>query len=204
MMMHYSQQKIFEMEYYQRTAFINSLSGFKSLNLVGTTNSKGISNLAIFNSVMHIGAHPPLMGLVTRPDSVERHTLANIRESSSYTINHVCKDIFVQAHQTSARYDKEISEFDAVGLTPKFKSNFYAPFVQESKVQIALRLQEIILIRINQTYLVIGEIVEVYFPQDALLNDGVLDIELCNTICGSSLNGYHETHLIERLKYAKP
>lgn len=160
--------------------------------------------MAIFNSVVHIGAKPPLMGFIVRPDSVDRHTLSNICNSGYYTINHVTKSIYKRAHQTSARYDADISEFEAVGLTPIYKNNFFAPFVEESMIQIALKLQEVISISINQTYLIVGDIEDVYFPESSLLEDGNLNIEVAETVCGSSLNGYHETKLIERLDYAKP
>jgi flavin reductase (DIM6/NTAB) family NADH-FMN oxidoreductase RutF len=66
------------MEQRFRTNFINSISGFKSVALIGTTDSKSQTNLAIFSSIIHIGANPPLLGFVVRPDSVERHTLENI------------------------------------------------------------------------------------------------------------------------------
>lgn len=65
----------------QRAALINSLSGFKSLNLIGSISSSKITNLAIFNSVFHLGANPPLMGFIIRPDSVDRHTLQNILDT---------------------------------------------------------------------------------------------------------------------------
>ena len=58
--------------------------------------------------------------MIIRPNSVNRHTLENIMETNCYTINHINKDIYKKAHQTSARYPKEISEFDAVGLTQEF------------------------------------------------------------------------------------
>ena len=63
-----------------RINLINSLVGFRSVCLIGTINQKNISNLAIFNSIVHIGASPPLIGFVVRPDCVDRHTLSNILE----------------------------------------------------------------------------------------------------------------------------
>ncbi len=193
-----------QLEQRKRTAFINSLSGFKSLNLIATINSKNITNVAVFNSVFHLGADPALIGFIMRPDSVERHTLSNITESEQYTINHINSAIFEKAHQTSARYGSEISEFDAVGLTPEFKNNFKAPFVKESVIQIGVNLVEIVPIKINSTSMVIGKIVNVYFPEECWLEDGTLDIEKSGTISGSSLNGYHSTQLIKRLQYSKP
>ncbi|MCJ8275234.1 MAG: flavin reductase family protein, partial [Bdellovibrionales bacterium] len=48
---------------------VNSLSGFKSANLVGTQSKDGQTNLAMFSSFFHLGANPPLMGFVLRPHS---------------------------------------------------------------------------------------------------------------------------------------
>ena len=61
-----------------RATFINSISGYKSLNLVGTRSLSGISNLAPFNSIIHIGSNPPYIGLIVRPQTEEHQTLKNI------------------------------------------------------------------------------------------------------------------------------
>jgi len=63
-----------------RATFMNSLGGFKSVVLLGTCNSQGQENLAIFNSLFHIGANPALCGIIVRPSEVPRHTLNNILE----------------------------------------------------------------------------------------------------------------------------
>ncbi|WBX98085.1 flavin reductase family protein [Chryseobacterium gambrini] len=204
MLIHFTNQQIAETEERKRTALVNSLSGFKSLNLIGTVNKDGQTNLAVFNSVMHIGANPPLMGFISRPDSVERHTLENIQQTGYYTINHVNKEIFEKAHQTSARYKREQSEFDASGLTSEYKNNFSAPFVQESSIQIGLILKEIVSVKSNGTHLIVGEITDLYFPEEIWEETGILDIEKAGTVAGSSLDGYHTTQLLKRMKYAKP
>lgn len=204
MLIHFTNQQIAETEERKRTALVNSLSGFKSLNLIGTVNKDGQTNLAVFNSVMHIGANPPLMGFISRPDSVERHTLENIQQTGYYTINHVNKEIFKKAHQTSARYKREQSEFEASGLTAEYKNNFSAPFVQESSIQIGLILKEIVSVKSNGTHLIVGEITDLYFPEEIWDETGILDIEKAGTVAGSSLDGYHTTQLLKRMKYAKP
>jgi len=186
-----------------RAAFVNSLSGFKSVALIGTANSSRQTNLAIFNSLIHIGANPPYIGFISRPDSVDRHTLSNIMETGFYTINHINEDIFKQAHQTSARYSRDISEFDATHLTPDYKLGFKAPFVKESHIQLGVQFKERINITTNNTVLVIGQINQVYFPNDCLCNDGFLDIEKAKTITCSGLDSYHKTERLARLTYAK-
>lgn len=196
--------ELMQMEQRERAQLINSIGGFKSVCLIGTMDAAGQTNLAIFNSIVHIGANPPLIGFIMRPDSVERHTLSNIISTGFYTINHLNEKIYKQGHQTAARYPKEISEFDATGLTPIFKNKFKAPYVAESAVQLGVEFKERIQLSINKTMLIIGEIKEMYYPSDCLQSDGYLDIEKAGTIACSGLDSYHITHRIERLPYAKP
>jgi flavin reductase (DIM6/NTAB) family NADH-FMN oxidoreductase RutF len=118
----FSEQAILQLPSRVRANFINSLSGFKSANLVGTRSSSGVNNLATVSSVFHVGAHPPLLGMLMRPHTVVRDTLQNIKDTGVYTINHVHYSFADKAHQCSARYLSEQSEFDAVGLNPQLSS----------------------------------------------------------------------------------
>jgi len=197
-------EEIMQLELRERAHFINSVGGFKSIGLIGTRDVQGLTNLAIFSSIVHIGANPPLISFIMRPDSVERHTLSNILSTGYYTINHVNDSIFQKAHQTSARYPQEVSEFEVTGLTSEYKNDFFAPFVQESAVQLGVQFKERIDLTINQTIMIIGQIEQVHFPADCLHPDGYLDIEKAGTISCSGLDSYHKTQRIERLPYAKP
>ncbi len=187
-----------------RVHLINSIGGFKSVVLVGTKDTDGIENLAIFSSLVHIGANPPLVALIFRPSPPERDTLSNILSTGFYTINHINESIYKQAHQTSARFDQKVSEFEEVGLTPEYKNNFSAPFVAESNVQLGVTFREKIDIQINDTAMIIGEITQLYLPENSLNSDGFVDIELLNTITCSGLDSYHKTIQLDRLSYAKP
>lgn len=204
MQKYFSSEDIKAMEKQNRVHFINSVGGFKSVSLVGTVDKTGKTNLAIFSSLVHIGANPALVALIFRPSPPERNTLSNILETGFYTVNHINETTYKQAHQTSARYEKEISEFDQTGLTPNYKNEFKAPFVKESSVQIGLEFRDKIDIQINDTIMVIGEIVQVYFPENCLNADGFLDLEKANTITCSGLDSYHTTSKLSRLSYAKP
>ena len=82
MNIHLNSLDIQQIEHRKRTALINSLSGFKSLNLIGTASQEHETNLAVFNSVIHLGADPALMGFISRPHSVERHTIENINRQN--------------------------------------------------------------------------------------------------------------------------
>jgi len=198
-----TESDLIQMEQRKRAHLINSVGGFKSVCLIGTVDKIGQTNLAIFSSIVHIGANPPLISFIMRPDSVERHTLANILETGSYTINHLNASIYKQAHQSSARYAKEVSEFDATGLSTEYKGNCKAPFVKESNVQLELDFKQRIDLTINNTIMIIGEIKNIYFPEGCMQEDGFLDIEKAGTITCSGLDSYHLSKSLARLPYAK-
>jgi flavin reductase (DIM6/NTAB) family NADH-FMN oxidoreductase RutF len=203
-MQHFYINDITSMEQRFRARFINSLSGFKSANLLGTVSSDGITNLSIVSSAFHIGANPALLGVIIRPDSVPRDSLSNIKQTNYFTVNHVSSMIWQQAHQCSARYPATESEFDSVGLTPEFIDEIAAPFVAESQLKFALKLRQVIPLEINGTVLVIGEIIHVVCPATSVQQDGYIDIESLDTVAVSGLDSYHTTDRLSRLAYAKP
>lgn len=199
-----NESKIESLETRYRTQLINSIGGFKSAVLIGTKNTKGEENLAIFNSIFHLGAHPPLFGFIIRPDISPRHSLENIMENKYFSVNHILEDWVEKAHQTSARYANDVSEFDAVGLTPEYWDSFQAPLVLESKIKWMAQLEEIHPITINQTHLVIAKMIEISLPENCILSDGFVDLEQAGTITVSGLDSYHATRKIGRFSYAKP
>ena len=164
----YDVKALDDMERVKRLKLINSISGIKSANLIGTKSKKGISNLCIISSVTHIGSNPPLIGFICRPNNkVKRDTFDNILENPYFTINSVEKSKIKNAHLTSAKYDKEISEFEECGFKEYYIDNFPIPFVLESRVKIGMELKQKVKL-INGTYFIIGKIKLLILPNDEL------------------------------------
>lgn len=170
---------------------INSLSGAKSANLIGSISQEGHENLSIVSSTVHLGSFPPLFGVVFRPLTVRRDTFDNIMDMQRYTINHVSVSMIQKAHQTSGKYPQDISEFSEVGLNPLYREGFQAPFVEESLVQMAMELKEVVEITSNQTQLVVGQLTALYLSKDLLMEDGTLDFEKAQTVSVGGLNHYY-------------
>lgn len=187
-----------------RAALINSISGYKSANLIGSINGRGETNLAIMSSVVHLGSHPPLLALIIRPGDDERHTLSNLLEVGYYTINHVSETLISAAHQTAARYQQYESEFDATGLNEEWKHNFIAPFVAQAQVKLGMQLREHQVLAINGTNLIIGEVEVIEAPENSLRDDGSLDLTIADTVALSGLDSYHKPTCLKRMAYAKP
>ena len=192
------------MESRYRATLANCLAGYKPANLVATCSDSGQANVAIMSSAVHLGSHPPLLAVVIRPDSAERHTLANILQTGCFTLNHVGEDMIEAAHQTAARYSHQMSEFAATGLEEAWDTDFPAPFVAGSPLQLGLRLREHHHLEINDTNLVIGEVVLALLPTGAVADDGAADINALGSVAVSGLDTYHSGRLLKRMAYAKP
>lgn len=195
---------ISKMDKRHRAHLMNSMSGFRSANLIGTKALSGQENLAVFNSVCHIGANPPYMGFILRPLTVNRNTYDHIMESGFYTINHIHHSFIEKAHHTAAKYPSHISEFEKAGLTPYYESEFHAPYVKESLVRIGLKLEEEVPIKANNTILMVGSVQELHIADGLVADDGWVNLSKAGTVAISNLDTYYKTELIDRLAYAKP
>jgi flavin reductase (DIM6/NTAB) family NADH-FMN oxidoreductase RutF len=204
--MHFDRTDIDTLEQRYRGNLINCLSGFKPAVLVGTKSTEGQTNLAIFSNLLHLGANPALLGLLVRPApaGTERHTWENIVATQHFTVNHVNEAIVPQAHQTSARYPRETSEFSATGLTPEWLADYPAPFVAEATVKLGLRLIDQHHFDINHTTLLIGEVQTIHLPSEILREDGSLDLTEEHAVAACGLDSYHTTGTGCRYRYAKP
>ena len=200
--LHINKELILESEKLFRTKLINSLAGIRQVALIGTKSKNGQENVAIFNSLIHLGAHPPLFGFISRPDSVERDTLENIKITGSYTLNYIDKKWIKEAHQTSARYPKEQSEFEATGLTPQYLDDCFAPFVQEAEIKIEMKFQEIVDIEINNTKMIIGSLERIHIPKDRVAEDGL--VKPYDLLLSGGLDAYYTSEFLEQMPYAKP
>jgi flavin reductase (DIM6/NTAB) family NADH-FMN oxidoreductase RutF len=203
-MPHFRIEDINKMQHLYRINLINSCSGYKSANLIGTKSSEGISNVAIFSSVTHIGSDPALLGFFLRPTTVIRNTYDNIKETGYFTINHIHESILEDAHHTSAKYESNISEFNVTELEEDYKSGFHAPFVKNSPVQMAMTYVEEYPINANGTILLIGAIKDLYLQDNLLGQDGFVNLSEANVVAINGLDGYAMPKLKTRLDYQRP
>ncbi|MFC5045155.1 flavin reductase family protein [Aquimarina hainanensis] len=198
-----SRAEIDAMEHLYKINLINSCSGFKSANLIGSVAANGDTNVAVFSSVVHLGSNPPLLGMIFRPLTVPRNTYDNIKEGSYYTINHIHKPLIEAAHHTSAKYPKEISEFDKTNLTPEYKSGCMLPFVAGAPVQMLMKYVEEYTIKSNDTILLVGEIKELFVNEELLTDEGFIDLSKAQVATINGLDGYAIPEKSKRLPYQR-
>lgn len=202
--MHYTKEDIAIMDPKNRLKLINAVSGIKPANLIGTISDEGVPNLAIFSSVVHLGSDPALLGFILRPTgAVPRHTYDNILRNNQYTINHVHASFTKKAHYTSAKLDRNLSEFEACQLQAEFLPSFKAPFVKESRLKMGMNFLEAIPIPRNGTFLVIGEIQHLIVPESAIDARGEIDLEVLDVAGISGLNTYYELKKLDWFPFVR-
>ena len=202
--MHFNTDQINDLEKIKKINLINSCSGYKSANLIGSISNEGITNVAVFSSVTHLGSNPPTLGFIVRPTTVPRDTYKNIMESGIFTINHVYEDILEDAHHTSAKYEEEISEFDITELEAEYHNDCIAPFVKGSPVQMEMRFVEQYHIKSNNVIHIIAEIKNLYVKDDILQEDGFLDLVKGKVAAINGLDAYAVAKNSSRFDYQRP
>lgn len=203
-MAQFSLDDINKMHHLYRINLINSCSGYKSANLIGTKDNLGVSNVAVFSSITHLGSNPGLLGFFLRPTTVIRNTYDNIKTTGKYTLNHIHEGILEDAHHTSAKYDSSISEFDVTALEEEYKDDFIAPFVKGCPIQLAMSYVEEYPIKANNTILLIGRIEKLYVPDELLEKDGFINLSKGKVATINGLDGYAVPQLKTRLEYQRP
>ena len=203
-MQHFSKENIDALEIRYKNNLINSISGYKSANLIGTKSKAGNTNLAVFNSIVHLGSNPALLGFILRPTTVPRHSYENMKETGVFTINHISKDQIEDAHHTSAKYPENVSEFDQTNLKEEYKADCIAPFVKDAPVQIACRYVNDYLIEENDTLLVVGAVEHLFVQEEMLLEDGYVQLDKGEVVTVNGIDGYALPQLLARFPYARP
>ncbi|MBT27857.1 MAG: flavin oxidoreductase [Flavobacteriaceae bacterium] len=203
-MISFDKNKIENLDKIYRLNLINSCTGYKSANLIGSVDTNGNTNLAIFSSITHLGSDPAMIGFVLRPRTVPRNTYNNLFTTKFFTVNHVKSDDIEDAHHTSAKYPKEISEFDKTKFEAEYLDGFIAPYVKGSNVRFGCKYLNEYDIKENNTILVVASIEHLYVDQKLIGEDGWIRLDKAKTVTINGLDGYAETKLIDRFKYARP
>ena len=200
----FSSESLDSLDKIYRINLVNSITGYKSANLLGTISNEGIENVAIFSSITHLGSQPALLSFFVRPNVVPRNTYNNIKEKKIFTVNHISKEKIDDAHHTSAKYGEDISEFDKTNLQSEYKKNWEAPFVKDSAVQLGCKYLNEYYLKENGCSMIVASIEIIFIREGLLDNDGWVELSKANIVTVNGLDGYALPKTIKRLKYARP
>ncbi|MGL6234556.1 MAG: flavin reductase family protein [Segniliparus sp.] len=135
---------------------------------VSSRSAAGTPNLAPYSFFTVVSGMPPV---VLFSSNGEKDSLRNIRETKQFVINLAAEPLFEKINATSAPFDAEVSEFEAVGLTDEPSERVDVPRVSQSPLAIECSLREII--PVEGSFLVLGDVLCVSADPDVLAEDGL-------------------------------
>lgn len=203
-MEHVTAEELQKMEPLFRRNLVNSSTGYKPANLLATRSPKGNSNVAVFNSVFHLGSHPPMLGVVLRKKTAPKGIYDNIRETGYFTVNHLQENLIELAHQTSLQQHSEDPEFGIPGLDQEFLDGFFAPYVKQSSIRLGCKFLREYSIEENGSLILVASIEHIYFEAGIEMPDGWLRLEDAGSVVINGLDGYALPSLLDRFQYARP
>ena len=203
MMIKYTKEEFSKLNKIPRLNLINSCMGYKSANLIATKSADGISNVAVFSSVTHLGSDPALLGFILRPNTVPRDTYTNLKETGFFTVNAITENMISAAHKSSAAYDASISEFDVTDLKEEYFDEIEVPFVKGSPVRLLCRYVNEYPILENNTIHIIASIDAIYYDSILEREDKWLQLDKVNVVTINGLDGYALPQILKRFEYAR-
>ena len=120
---------------------------------IGTISKEGKTNLAIFSSVIHVGANPPALGFLMRPISVERHTYTNIKETVTLLLITLIKKYLNKLIKHLQDMIKIFLSLMLADSLLNIRNIIKAPYVKESKIKIGLKFVEEQEIKLTERFL---------------------------------------------------
>ena len=137
---------------------------------VSTVSDKGVFNLAPFSAYTMAGVIPMLVcfSVGTTRGGQKKDTILNIEATKDFAISVVTEELAEKMNLTSAPYPRDVSEYEAVGLTPIAAEMVKVPMVGESPVNMECRVSQILEFGQPPTLasLVIGEILLIHVADD--------------------------------------
>jgi len=172
---------------------------------VSSISNDGVTNLAPYSFFNAVGANPPTLMFcpVNRRDGTFKDSLNNILENSEFVVSVVSHDLGDEMNQTAAEFDKEISEFEAVGIASTPSSCVKPPRVAQSLAQFECRLNRVIHLAPGPAgaNIVIGDIVQFHVADELISPAGKIDQERLDAI--GRMGGASYTRTTDRFELTR-
>ncbi len=148
----------------------------RPIGWLSTISTNGLPNAAPFSWFNAVCGDPLMvMAAVGRRKGQSKDTTNNIRATGEFVVNVATAANAELMVQSSADYAADVSEFDAVGLTPVCSDVVRPPRIAESPVHIESVLEQIVELGHASTDLVIGRCVRMHVDPAVLAEDGRID-----------------------------
>ncbi|MBT8419114.1 MAG: flavin reductase family protein [Silicimonas sp.] len=151
----------------------------RPIGWISTRGSDGSENLApysFFNAVAYTPPQVMFASTSAKPDREgTKDSVANIRDTGIFCVNIVEYAMREVMNQTSGPWAREVDEFDKAGITREACRVIPCSRVAHAPASLECELTEIVTLRGETNFLVLGEVVGVHLRDDCLV-DGAFDV----------------------------
>ncbi|NND18450.1 MAG: flavin reductase family protein [Silicimonas sp.] len=151
----------------------------RPIGWISTRGSDGSENLApysFFNAVAYTPPQVMFASTSAKPDREgTKDSVANIRDTGIFCVNIVEYAMREVMNQTSGPWAREVDEFDKAGITREACRVIPCSRVADAPASLECELTEIVTLRGETNFLVLGEVVGVHLRDDCLV-DGAFDV----------------------------
>lgn len=140
-----------------------------------TIGADGVLNAAPFSYFQALSSRPPMIMIAVgqRRGGAHKDTRANIEATKEFVVNVVSEDSAAAMVKCAVDHPPEVSEFDAVGLTPAPSVKVKPPRIAECAVAMECRLDRVL--EIGSSGVIVGEVVLFHVRDDVANDDRTVD-----------------------------
>jgi len=169
----------------------------RPIGWISSVSAAGGINLAPYSYFNAVASDPPM---VMFSSEGEKDSVRNVRETGEFCCSLVSSDLGQQMNASSAPLPRDVSEFEAAGLTPEPSRLIRPPRVREARAALECKVTSIQrLPRLDgvpsNNFMVIGQVIGV-FIDDAVIRDGRVDARLLKVL---SRLGYKDYAAVENV-----
>lgn len=131
---------------------------------VSTLSAAGIGNLAPHSFYTVASARPPIVQFTSVG---HKDSLRNVRETGEFVISVASRPLMEEVNRSSAPFDPEVDEAEAVGVTMEPSYAVAPPRVAGSPASIECRLHSTV--DLGESVVVLGDVVAITVTNEALV-----------------------------------
>ncbi len=142
----------------------------------GTDGSENLAPYSFFNAVAYVPPQVMFASTSAKPDRGDtKDSVSNIRETGVFAVNIVEYAMRDVMNVTSGPWEREVDEFDKAGIERAECDVIPCSRVVGSPATLECRMTQIVTLKGESNFLVIGEVVGVHLRDDCV-EDGMFDI----------------------------
>ena len=157
----------------------NAIVTPRPIGWIATRGADGSENLApysFFNAVAYVPPQVMFASTSAKPDRGDtKDSVSNIRETGVFAVNIVEYEMRDVMNVTSGPWEREVDEFDKAGIERAECDVIPCSRVVGSPATLECRMTQIVTLKGESNFLVIGEVVGVHLRDDCV-EDGMFDI----------------------------